>query len=108
MGHLVSIRRRTPYFSELLSAKTPAERTRMLRAALTPRWQILLAWVGALTAAVIFNEIPALQVPCGTASVPAEYWFMAFAWSIACFCVGEVRKWIIFVYPRGWLARMAW
>jgi hypothetical protein len=108
MGHLLSVRRRTPYFSELLQAKSGSERLAMLRSAFKPRWQILAAWAGALIAAVIFNEIPALQVGCGTASVPAEYWFMAFAWSIACFLMGEVRKWLIFLYPKGWLARMAW
>jgi hypothetical protein len=108
MGHLLSVRRRTPYFSELLGAKTATERIGMLRAAFTPRWQILLAWAGAMVTAVIFNEIPALQVPCATASVPAQFWFIGFAWSVAIFLVAEARKWLIYLYPKSWLGRLAW
>jgi hypothetical protein len=108
MGHLLSVRRRTPYLSELTTAASLREATAMLRAAFAPRWQILAAWCGAVVVAAIFNEVPALQVPCGTASVPADFWLIALAWSAAIFLVAEARKWAIFLWPQGLLARLAW
>ena len=36
---------------------------------------------------------------------PSAYWGMAFGWCAFVFCMAEARKWIIYMYPSGVLAR---
>jgi hypothetical protein len=72
------------------------------------RWAIVMAWVGSIATALIFTEVPFIQRYCGTTSVPVRYWGMALGWSVLWFLIGEVRKWIILLYPKSAIARLAW
>lgn len=98
-GHLVSVRRKTPYFydsfvntrggkgslcqrfwAELLSSK--------------PLKPIVYAILASAATAVVFTEVPVVQRSCGTASVSVKYWFQAMLFSIIGFVLNETRKWL--------------
>lgn len=109
-GHLVSVRRKSPYFSDSildlrkqggsLSSRFIAELQQSL-----PLPSILAAIILSATTANIFNEIPFLQKYCGTGSVPARYWGIAIGFSICWFFVGEIRKWVIILYPKSCISK---
>lgn len=111
MGHLLSIRRKSPYFSDAImgtggggvAARVCAELKESI-----PRYEIVLAMCLSALTANFFIEIPLLQNACGTGSVPALYWGMAFGWSALWFMLGEIRKWIILLFPNSWVAKTAW
>ena len=41
----------------------------------------------------------------GTSSVSGRYWGIAIGLSICIFIIGEMRKWIIYLYPKSYLSR---
>ena len=113
MGHLLSIRRKTPYFSDAImdvDGDGGSVFSRIWKELLQsrPLPAIIIAWIVAVVIANIFNEIPSVQVACGTGSVPALYWGLAFGWSAMCFVVAEIRKWIILLYPNSIIGKTAW
>lgn len=107
MGHLLGIRRKSPYFSDAIMGKGGGGLCNRLWKELMeskPIPRILLAWIASAVIANIFNEIPAVQVACGTGSVPGRYWGFAVGWSVLCFTLNEIRKWIVFLYPDSLIA----
>ena len=113
MGHLLSIRRKMPYFSDAIM-DVDSEGGSVLRRIWNelrkarPLPAIILAWIVAVVVANIFNEIPSIQVACGTGSVPPVYWGLAFGWSALWFLLAEIRKWIILLYPNSIIGKTAW
>jgi len=111
MGHLLSIRRKTPYFSDAILGSggggVLARIWKELKES-KPLPAILIAWIGAVCTANLFNEVPAIQKACGTSHVPPKFWAIAFGWSACWFVIGEVRKWIILIFPNSIIAKMAW
>ena len=65
------------------------------------RWSIILAWMGSIAVALIVTEVPFIQTYGGTAAVSGKYWGYAFGWSAAWFTAGEIRKWIIVLFPHS-------
>ena len=112
MGHLLSIRRKTPYFyAAIIEGKGQGNVFQRIWQELLqspPRAPIVIALVLSALTVNFFNEIPILQQTCGTGSVPALYWGMAFGWSLVYFIVAEIRKWIIVLYPNSWIAKTDW
>ena len=112
MGHLLTIRRKTPYFYD---AVVNGDRNRNLLVRILcelwtyrPLLRVVLAWVGAVVVALIFTEIPSLQASCFTGSVPGRYWGMSVGWSVLCFALNELRKWIVVFYPNSAIGKSAW
>ena len=120
MGHLLSIRRKTPYFSDAIintdamtgqgqvDSRGVWTRIGLEIAVSRPLPAVLLAWGGAVIAASLFTEVPSIQSACGTAHVPAKFWGLAFGWSACWFALGEIRKWIILSHPNSILSKTAW
>ena len=78
-GHLISVRRRTPYFSDAIlnTDQSPdGLATRLWKELLDsrPRPQIVGAILASAIVGIIFTEIPAMQTSCQTGSVPKLYW----------------------------------
>ena len=99
MGHLLSVRTRLPYFHGLSTARTWEEVWAVLRGGVGIRWPVIFGWCVSVITINIFNEVPALQLVCGTSHLPAVYWGYAIGWSAAIFGLAEVRKWLLFLYP---------
>jgi len=109
MGHLLSIRKKQPYFYDAIMKLYKGEAvnwTKEIKDNL-PTLAVVMAWLGAIFSALLFTEVPAIQTSCLTASVPAEYWGMAFGWSALWFLTGEFRKWMIIIFPDT-IGRFAW
>ena len=117
-GHLISIRRRSPYFSDAIMGTDEATAggtkanvyTRIYRELLESRprlWIVGAIMISALVG-IIFTEIPLLWLYCGTAHVPSQYWGMAIGFSMGVFTLGEIRKWIVLLFPESIIARTAW
>lgn len=112
-GHLLAIRRKTPYFSAAylnVEGSKDSFFVRLWKEIISSRPipRILMAWAGAALVANLFNETPTIQVACGTSSVPGRYWGIAIGWSILCFSVNEVRKWIVLIFPDSWVAKVSY
>jgi len=113
MGHLLSIRRKTPYFYDAIM-NTKNEPDNVFRRIFNEliqsevRWPIVCAWIGSIVTVNFFNYVPIFQQYCGTAAVPGRYWGIAVGWSILWFTVAEIRKWIIKLFPQSFLARHDW
>lgn len=110
MGHLLAIRRKTPYFSDSLKNFQSIDGNLIQR-----MWQevsfekrIIFAWIGSILVANFFNEIPQVQIHVGAGSVPGRYWGIAIGWSILIFMINEMRKWIVFLYPKSFISKIAW
>jgi len=135
MGHLLSIRRKTPYFYDAImntkasekqyNALTTTGENEAARASEVSdknvlfriwdelrnseiRWPIVAAWVGAILTAMFWEYVPVFQKYCGTAPVPGKYWGIAIGWSLLWFVVAEIRKWLVFLFPDSWIGKTAW
>ena len=113
MGHLVSIRKKTPYFSDAIINVDNLEGNIWIRiwkeiCQSPPLPAILIAWIISITTILIFTEIPAVQEVCGTGKAPSAYWGMAVGWSVLWFIIAEIRKWIIILCPSSFIGRTAW
>eukprot|EP01038_Epipyxis_sp_PR26KG_P006569 gene6569-9029_t len=121
MGHLLSVRIKTPYFHNSIMNISPKDCNlpfstsnnilyRMYEEVLTwsIRWPIFYAWIGAVVSANFFNYVPIFQSYCGTGAVPGKFWGNAIGWSLLWFVIGEVRKWLIVAYPQSFIAKSAW
>lgn len=58
LGHVLSIRKRIPYFAGLATARSWSEVTAVIRKGIGIRWPIVGGWVVSIIAINIFNEIP--------------------------------------------------
>eukprot|EP01038_Epipyxis_sp_PR26KG_P007517 gene7517-10240_t len=110
-GHFISIRRSTPYFSDAILNTNYSSDSLLTRLwheimACKPRWQVILAIGLGACVANFFNEIPSLHAPCSTGSVDGRYWGIAIGFSLICFIIGEIRKWIILIYPDSLLNKL--
>lgn len=118
LGHVLSVRRKTPYFVEaVLGLKQYAEDARpwylrvwseILTIPYNMPWHIIYAWVGSTVIAIIVVHGPLFNENCGTGPVPPLYWGMAFGFSLLWFVLGEIRKWYIVLFPASWMAAVAW
>ena len=84
MGHLLSVRRKSPYFSDaILATDSDTAQMNVLRRLwieLTTsqiRWPIVYAWIAAICTSFVVNNIPFFNVYCGTAPVPGKNWGIA-------------------------------
>ncbi len=104
MGHLVSIRRSTPYFYRTRCRVPDLRILYDLCGELWSSrvfWPVAAAWAASLATALLFTEVPSLQRYCETAAVPGKYWAMAVGWAALWFALGELRKWIVTLYPHS-------
>lgn len=118
MFHALSIRRKTPYFYHPIMAigKFAGDQRSVVcrlwdEIACIPfeiRWPLVAAWIAAVLTTIFFNYVPVFQEWCGTGVVPAAYWAMGFGWGFLWFIVGEIRKWIIHLFPNSIIAKTAW
>jgi sodium/potassium-transporting ATPase subunit alpha len=65
------------------------------------------AIVFSLVVAVIFLYIPKLESVPGTTPVPVERYFLPLGFGISLLLLDEERKWAVWTYPRGYLAKIA-
>ena len=105
-GHLISVRRRSPYFSDaIMNTNNSTDhifkriKDELLQSA--PRIPIVAAIVASAVTAVIVNQVPGVQRYAGTGAVPAELWGYAICFSIAWFLVAEAYKWLHLAYPNN-------
>jgi sodium/potassium-transporting ATPase subunit alpha len=115
MGHLLSIRRKTPYFYDAIMATQPGSENKNIFVRIWEeistseiRFPVLAAWTGAVCTTFILNDIKFFQDDCGTGVVPGRFWGMAIGWSILWFIIAEIRKWLIFLFPESIIAKTAW
>jgi sodium/potassium-transporting ATPase subunit alpha len=113
MGHLLSIRRKTPYFFDsILNTKQSTKNvfSRIFDEIQHShiRWPIVAAWILSICTINFFNYISVFQDYCQTAAVPGRYWGIAIGWSLLWFVVAELRKWVILLYPQSFVAKTAW
>ena len=125
MGHLLSIRRKTPYFYDailntLAHTQLPCYATASSSTAnvfvrlwnelhcSSIRWPIVMAWIGSICTLIFFLYIPVFQDYCGMAPIPGMFWGYAIGWSLLWFIVAEVRKWLIILYPDSIIAKTDW
>lgn len=104
IGHLISIRRRTPYFSDAILNTDNSSDSLLIRLwnefkYSTPPLPIIFAILFAISIANFWNEVPAIQAAVGTGSVPGSNWGIAIGFSLIVFICGEVRKWLIVLLP---------
>jgi len=104
IGHLISIRRRTPYFSDAILNTDQSSDPLLIRLwhefkASTPPTPIVLAILFAICIANFWNEVPVIQAAVGTGSVPGANWGIAIGFSLIVFLCGEARKWLILLLP---------
>jgi hypothetical protein len=121
MGHIMSIRRKMPYcYDSLAGVHREATwnafktldfaclwRNIQENGAQFP-WHILYAWCGSIATIFFFTSIPAISDACSTGVVPGRFWGLAIGWSVLWFVVGEIRKWIIVLFPDSFIAKTAW
>jgi len=69
---------------------------------------IFMACTASLLSAVFFTEIKVCQDTFGTRHVEAMYWFVSVCFAIILFFLGEMRKWIMELWPKGIVAKLAW
>ena len=105
IGHLISIRRRTPYFSAAIlntNHSTDSLFIRLYKELLDsrPPLPIVYAVLFALCTANFWNEVPVIQESIGTGSVSGRYWGIAIGFSFICFLASEIRKWLIILLPQ--------
>ncbi|PYH98126.1 calcium ATPase [Aspergillus ellipticus CBS 707.79] len=67
-----------------------------------------LAMVVSLAIAIFVTEEPGLQSLFNTASIPLEFWFIPLGLAVGVLVMDELRKVGVRMFPRGWLARIAW
>jgi hypothetical protein len=109
-GHLISVRRKTPYFSDAVLNKSNSDlplSKRLLNELMNsrPPLRVVIAIVLSALTANFFNEIPAVQVACSTGSVSYRYWGVAIGLSFGIFVIGEMRKWIILLFPEYFVSK---
>jgi sodium/potassium-transporting ATPase subunit alpha len=98
IGNLLSVRtRRLPLFHGGVIHMSRAQGRRLLAAIAAE-----LFWV------IVVTEVPQVNQLFKTASVSWEYWLMAMAGGFTIFALGELRKYLVIMFPNGFLARVAW
>jgi sodium/potassium-transporting ATPase subunit alpha len=58
--------------------------------------------------ALLFSYIPAIQRVFLTRGIQVEFFFLPFAWGAFILAVDELRKLAIRMYPRSFIAKLAW
>jgi len=69
---------------------------------------VFMALTASLLSAVFFTEIKACQDTLATRHVEAKYWFVSAAIALLLFFIGEMRKWVIELWPKSIIAKVAW
>lgn len=70
-------------------------------------WLILSAIV-SLIIAIFVTEVPGIQRLFGTASVPIEFWLIPIPLALGILFMDELRKLMVRMFPKGFIARIAW
>jgi sodium/potassium-transporting ATPase subunit alpha len=112
-GHLLSVRIKTPYLFAAIMDQAGEGGSVCARICselqcCRPKLSVIAAILFSALFALIFTEVPALQSTCGTASVAGEWWGLALCFSFVIFIIAEARKWLIALFPRSWIAKVAW
>jgi len=112
-GHLLSVRIKTPYLFASITDQAGEGGSVCTRICselqgCRPKLSVVAAILFSVLFALIFTEVPALQSTCGTASVAGEWWGLALCFSFIIFIIAEARKWVIVLFPRSWIAKVAW
>jgi sodium/potassium-transporting ATPase subunit alpha len=110
-AHFISIRRKRPYFSDsiLNVARSPDNVLVRVGKELLASTPLLPNVVSILLGAAVvnlFNEGSFLQTACATGSVSGRYWGVAFGFGVVVILAGEIRKWVIMLFPQSILARL--
>jgi len=66
------------------------------------------AMLGSTALLVIAVYVPIFYTLFQTLPVPAEFWFLPFAYGVVLFIIDETRKFFIRRYPHSFLAKIAW
>lgn len=90
--------RKTPYF-----AKVNGERLWPT----IPR-HILQAMFMELSVCMILLYVPVFQQTFGTAPIGQQYWGVAIGFALFFIVISEVRKWIGYMYPGGYVDQFGW
>ncbi|KAJ5701359.1 hypothetical protein N7488_008907 [Penicillium malachiteum] len=69
---------------------------------------LLASMVVSLSIAIFVTEEPGLQSIFGTGSAPIELWLLPIPLALGILCMDEIRKLTVRVWPRGFIARIAW
>ncbi|EED16394.1 Na/K ATPase alpha 1 subunit, putative [Talaromyces stipitatus ATCC 10500] len=69
---------------------------------------LLASAVISLAIAVFVTEEPGLQRIFQTASAPIEFWLYPIPLAVGILLMDEIRKLVVRMWPRGWIARIAW
>ena len=69
---------------------------------------LILSLLISLVIAVFVTEVPGIQRLFDTASVPLEFWFIPIPLGLGILCMDEIRKLIVRLFPRSFVAKAAW
>ncbi|KAI9653318.1 MAG: hypothetical protein M1821_007642 [Bathelium mastoideum] len=70
-------------------------------------WLIASALI-SLAIAVFITEVPGIQSLFGTASIPIEFWLIPLPLVLGILIMDEIRKLIVWIWPKGPVVRIAW
>lgn len=68
---------------------------------------VFLGMFAAFVTAVIVTEVPAIQHVMQTGPVPLKYWLFALPLTFAVMIMEEIRKLIVRVYPKSFIAKLS-
>ena len=108
--HVLSIRRKSPYFVDAImdTKKVGGSVLKRIWDELMesrPRKEMVIVIIFTACVANFFNETPFMHTYCGTGHVPAVNWGIALGFGIAAFINGEIRKWILLLYPDSTITK---
>ncbi|PKS05410.1 hypothetical protein jhhlp_008786 [Lomentospora prolificans] len=69
---------------------------------------LILSMLTSVAIAVFVTEVPGIQKLFDTASVPVEFWLIPIPLGIGILCMDELRKLIVRLFPKSFVARVAW
>lgn len=69
---------------------------------------LLPAVLFGLVIAVFFLYVPKFHSVLSTSKIPAEHWFLPFAFGTGLLLLDEGRKYAVRTWPKGFFAKIAW
>lgn len=69
---------------------------------------LILSMLISLVIAIFVTEVPGIQRLFSTASIPIEFWFIPIPLGLGLLCMDEIRKVIVRVFPKSFIAKVAW
>lgn len=62
----------------------------------------------SLVIAIFVTEVPGIQNLFGTASIPLQFWFIPLPLALGILIMDEMRKLLVRLFPRSFIAKAAW